>query len=222
MNRIITLIFVSTLLIVSMGGLSFAFDNGDPQFFSITNAGMKLNDKWKAQVSEELYWGDNMRTFYYQHTDLGLAYSGLPGGLVLSMNYRRIYSLSNNSWLVENRPHLNATANWKIADYSLSNRLRLEYRSRESGGNSWRLRNRFNVAFPVKLTALGINPYLADDVFYDLSGGGFNQNEFWAGVNFKLPIDIKCGIAYVMPSTKIGEGNWKNYNALATSVAVDF
>ena len=82
-------------------------------------------------LEEEFRFGDDGGNFYYQHSDLGLIYSGISDWVDVGINYRHVFLEKDSDWKQENRPHLNATVKCKLLDFSLSNRGRLEYRNRE-------------------------------------------------------------------------------------------
>ena len=221
MIKVKMFVLIGMILFGLQNTMCFAFDNGDFQYHGMIQANHKISDKWKANVTEELYWGDNSRDFYYHHTDIGFAYSGLADWFNLSLNYRRIYSESNGKWKVENRPHINGTVKWKVSGFGLSNRARLEYRDQEALSASWRFRNMVTVVSPLKLTRFEIAPFIADDIFYDLGQGKFSSNEFWAGINFQIAKDVSGGIYYILPSMRVTDSEWKNYNVLTTNISVN-
>ncbi len=74
---------------------------------------------------------------------------------------------SMGEWQQENRPHLNATLTGKVSGLSVSNRSRLEYRDREAQQDTWRYRNKLTMNLPVELTPLKLQPYFADEVFFE-------------------------------------------------------
>ena len=82
-----------------------AFDDDDFQCWSINQVSWGLTEDWSAALTEELYFGDNARDFYYHHTDLGFGYSGLADWFKVSFNYRQIFVQNNQAWYQENRPH---------------------------------------------------------------------------------------------------------------------
>ena len=63
-------------------------------------------------------------------------------------------------------------------------RSRLEYRIKDSG-SSFRNRNMISVDIGNGWTSLKIIPYLADEIFYDLSNNEINRNRFYIGFKIK-------------------------------------
>ena len=61
---------ILVILITFFTGYSFAFDDGDFQYWNTENILWKINDDWKAQLEVEFRYGDNANNFYYQHTIL--------------------------------------------------------------------------------------------------------------------------------------------------------
>jgi len=221
MSRSSSLIFclvVSTLLFVPEG---FAFDDGDFQYWNTEGISKKINDDWRIALEQEFRWGDNATNPYYNHSDLGVNYSGLAEWLDLGLNYRHIHEEKSDNWKVENRPHFNATAKWKLLDIAFSNRGRLEYRNREDAENYWRYRNKFSIKTPLKLSKLEIQPYIADEIFYDFDVETLNRNRLYGGLGFKILKNLKGEIYYLWERTENSD-KWNDINVLGTKLKLDF
>ena len=104
----------------------FAFDNNDLQYWNTECVSWKVSDKWKLALEEEFRYADDAKDFYYQHSDLGFSYSGLPKWLEVGAYYRHIFEKDKGKWLVENQPHLDAALKWKIDEWGFNDRSRLE------------------------------------------------------------------------------------------------
>ena len=83
MNKVIILII--TILLSS--NYSFAFDDGDFQYWGTGSISCKINKDWKLKLEEEFRFGDDASNFYYQHSDLGVIYSGLAKWIDIGINY---------------------------------------------------------------------------------------------------------------------------------------
>lgn len=216
-----------TLLTIILSGLlfykpSFSFDSGDFQYWNTESASWNMGDSWKAKIEEEFRFGDGAGDFYYQHSDLGVTYSGLADWLDLGINYRQIFEKDNNNeWEYENRPHLNITLKGKVSDWSLSNRGRFEYRNKEHGNDGWRYRNKFTVKLPIKFTRFNIQPYIADEVFIDFDKEDLTRNRLYGGFSFKITKNLKGEIFYLWQSSK-KSGKWSDLNVLGTKIKFSF
>lgn len=199
----------------------YAFDDEDFQYWNSESISVKLSEDWKAALSEEFRFGDNANIFYYQHSDLGFIYSGIADWIDLAVNYRHIYEKKSNGWEVENRPHLDAVLKCELSSYELANRIMLEYRNRESNDDFWRYRNRFMIKMPFKLTKLKIQPYFADETFYDFDAETLNKNRIYGGVDLVLTKNIKAEIYYLRESTEKND-KWADTNILGTKFKLYF
>ncbi|MBL7132052.1 MAG: DUF2490 domain-containing protein [Candidatus Omnitrophica bacterium] len=214
--------FLSILVfLVSFCSFCFAFDDGDYQYWNTESVSWKINDDWKMSLEEEFRFGDNGSNLYYQHSDLGLIYSGIADWLDVGINYRHIFEEKNSKCKQENRPHLNADVKWKLFDFNFSNRGRLEYRNREDAENFWRYRNKFTIKPPVKFTNLEIQLYIADEIFYDFDDETLNRNRFYSGFNFTIFKNLKADIFYLWESTEKGK-NWNDLHILGTKLKICF
>lgn len=212
-NLIITVLFLCPKI--------FAFDDGDFQYWNTESISKKLSQHWEVTLEEEFRWGDNASNPYYNHTDLGFNYSGFATWLELGLNYRHINEDKNSDWQVENRPHINATLKCSIYDIVFSSRARLEYRNREDAENYWRYRNKFNIKLPLKLTALKIQPYIADEIFYDFDVETLNRNRLYGGFSFKIVKNLKGEVYYLWETTEKSD-KWNDAHVLGTKIKLSF
>lgn len=201
---------------------SYAFDDGDFQYWNTESVSWTISDRWNAKLEEEFRFGDGGGDFYYQYSDLGLTYSGLVDWLDLGINYRQIFEKDgSNKWGYENRPHLNITFKGKVNDWSLSNRSRFEYRNKEEGNDGWRYRNKSTIKIPIKFTRFDIQPYMADEIFIDFDKEDLTVNRLYGGFSFKITKNLKGEIFYLWQSTK-SSGKWSCLNVLGTNIKFSF
>jgi len=220
MARFVVVIVFSLALILATQ-FSYAFENGDFQYWNTESAETKLIGKYKVKVEEEFRFGDGLGTFYYNHTDVGIKYP-ISKSIDLSLNYRQIFERqSDDDWDTEYRPHLNTTFKWKVKDAQIDNRSRLEFRIKESGDNKWRLRHKLTFLLPFKWTEYNIQPYVADEVFVHLYDIAINRNRLYVGFKAKILKNLKGEIYYLTQITK-GDSNWTNYNVLGTKLKIAF
>ena len=216
--------FVVTLIaVLSISGTCFAFDDGDFQSWSSIGASFDINKDWKCTFEEELRLGDDAGELYYHHSDLGFVYKSLADWIDLGFNYRQVFARgdSESEWTQENRPHLNITFKGQLFDLDVSNRARFEYRDREDKKDLWRYRNKVTVKLPFEFTELKLQPYVADEVFFNLDGDGFKTNRVYSGFSFQLSESIKCNVFYLWQSSESGD-DWKDANVLGTQLKFNF
>jgi hypothetical protein len=83
----------------------------------------------------------------------------------------------------ENRLSLPVTVRFNVGKFRLSDRNLVERRLRNSGVNSTRYRNRFQVEYPIGPSKLGLSLVVADEVFYDWSVNRWVRNRFAIGAS---------------------------------------
>lgn len=201
----------------------FAFDDEDWQWWNTETISVKLKDEWNVNIEEEFRYGDDMSNFYYNHTDIGATYSGLADWFDLGINYRHIYEEKSSKWKKEHRPHINGTLKWKLQDFSFSNRGRLEYREREDAEEVWQYRNKISAKPPISLTKYKVQPYIADELFFDSDSKELNRNRIYSGVSFNIFKGLKGEMYYMLQRSKSSStGKWSDYNVLGTKLKVAF
>ena len=210
------------LALVVMGSKpSFAFDDGDFQYWNTESASVKINDHWKFNIEEEFRWGDDIRDFYYQHTDVGLNYSGLADWLDVGFNYRAVFEEKSDDWTWENRPHINANLKMKFDDISVSNRSRLEFRIFREKEDKPRYRNKTTIKFPVKWTRYAWQPYIADEIFYNFDSARMTRNRVYAGFGGEITDNVKGEFYYMLQSNR-SSGVWTDTNVLGSKLKISF
>ena len=214
-------ITILIIWIIVLSNYSFATDDGEFQYWNTESVSYKINQDLKMKLEEEFRFGDDGGNLYYQHSDLGLSYSGLTDWLDLAINYRQVFEKKSGEWKYENRPHLNASVAWKMFDIACGNRARFEYRHREDSENYWRYRNKLTVKLPFKFTALEIQPYIADEIFYDFDEETLNRNRLYAGFSLRLFKDLKGDMFYLWQSSKSND-KWSDIHVLGTKLNLSF
>lgn len=211
-------IAVSVLLFIPEG---FSFDDGDFQYWNTETLSKKINDQWKISLENEFRWGNNAGNPYYNHSDLGVNYSGAAKWLNLGLSYRHVREEKSGGWKIENRPHINVAIAWKLLGMSFNDRSRFEYRMQENADDYWRYRNKASVKLPLKLTKFEIQPYLASEIFYDFDLNTLNRGRFYGGFSFKVCKNLKGEIYYLLQKSESSD-KWNDTNVLGTKLKLDF
>ena len=215
-------LIVTATIVVLAGGICLASDDNDFQYWSAASFSFDLDKDWKAVVTEELRLGESGGDFYYQHTEMGLVYSGLADWLDVGFDYRQISEKdSTGAWRDEHRPQLNVTLKTKLLGLDWADRSRFEYRDRENKKDLWRYRNKLTLKLPVELTELKLKPYIAEEVFINLDEEGYNRNRLYAGASFKLAGNLKGEIFYMWQTTRTG-GVCNDINVIGTKLGFTF
>ena len=217
-----TCFVVTVIAVLLISEICFAFDDGDFQYWSTAKFSFDIDKDWKITFEEEFRLGDDAGHLYRHHSDLGFVYKSLADWIDLGFNYKQVFQKdSKGTWRQENRPHLNVTLKGKLFGLDLSDRSRLEYRDRENKKDLWRYRNKLTVKLPLELTALKLQPYLADEVFINLDGEGYNRNRLYSGLSLKLSKNIKAEVYYLWQSSE-SSGGWEDINVLGTQLKFYF
>lgn len=201
---------------------AFGYDDGDFQVWNTETEEFKINDKLKVALEEEFRWGNNANEFFYHHYDTGVSFS-VNKHWSFGTGYRHVYELKRGKFKQENEPYITATLTAPIQNFSFDTRSRLEYRHFSFQPDSWRYRNKCTLKFPWKMTALKIQPYVADEVLMSFASGTnqLNQNRIACGFGMSLTKAIKGEIYYMLVSSK-SAGKWTDSNVLGTKLKISF
>jgi len=200
----------------------YAFDDQDFQVWNTDGQEMKVGKSGKLMFEEEFRWGDNASKFYYQHYDVGYAYS-LNKYFSFGGGFRYIKDLKGDKFRDESQPYFVAFEYWNPAGFSITNRNRLEYRSYDYQVDSWRFRNKLDIKSPWKFTKFEIQPVIADEIFLSLNGINLNENRLYVGLAFALTKKLKGEVSYMLRSTKnVTICTWKQTNVLSIKLKYSF
>ncbi|MBI1882597.1 MAG: DUF2490 domain-containing protein [Chlamydiae bacterium] len=199
--------------------------DGDFQYWNTEAIEGKMTDQWKAYAEAEFRFGDNVSEFYYQHTQLEIAYK-ITDWLELAPAYRQVWELftstkeEDDDWFTEYRPMLNATLKHKWEGWDISDRNRLEFREFEVKDDAIRYRNKLTLKSPWKWTHLGINPFIADEVFFQ-EDAGFNRNRLQVGVGMKIIEHLEGELYYLWQTSEKGD-EWIDFHVIGTKLKFKF
>lgn len=203
-------------------GSCFASTDGDFQFWSTVGVSFDVNKDWAGAVEEHLKFGNDAGHFYQHQTDLGFIYKSFVNWIDIGFNYKQVFKeQSNGHWGRENRPHFNITFKGRLGSLDFSDRSRFEYRDKEYGDDLWRYVNKFEVNLPYEFTRFKFRPYIADQVYVNMDGSGFEKNRIYAGTTFVLSEDIESELYYVHQWSEF-LGRWQELNALGFELKFRF
>jgi hypothetical protein len=178
----------------------------DVQFWPEGNITAKLAPHWRAKFGTQSRL-DDRGVPVEEHSDLGFAYTGIGEWLDLGVNYRVIFrKVAGEEWTSETRPHINATARFRLLGLAFSNRVRLEYNSLEKLSDFGTLRNKLSLNPPVYLAPARerpflphhkIRPFASYELFYFTDGGGVNRHRFQGGMSISFTDRVFLDLYYL-------------------------
>jgi hypothetical protein len=183
--------------------------------FGFTDA---VSNNVTLKFAPELRYKGGFSGHYYTHFDMGFDWE-VNEWLTLGSYYRHVEEKKKDKWEIEKRPHLNATIKGKIFGLAVSNRSRLEYRITEDD-DFFRYRNKLTFK-GAKKTQFEIQPYIADEPFYDFDADEFNKNRFYAGFGCMIFNKLKADLYYMLESQR-KNGHWKDFNVLGINFTYSF
>ena len=122
----------------------------------------------------------------------------------------------------EHRLRFDLTVGNKWKNFSLKDRSRVEFRIRNSRGDSVRYRNKLTFAFPVKYKEKEIfSPFVADEWYYDFTAKEFTTNEISAGITRKLNSNTSADVFYVRRDFNNGQLRYLNGIGINLKIRID-
>ena len=200
---------------------SFAYEDGDVQFWNTDVEEIAISQDWKAVAEQEFRWGENVSEFFYQHYDLGLIYKINTHGNV-GFGFRYILGKSKGDWKVENAPYVTATVSGEREGFKIEDRSRLEYHQLDDQSDNGRYRNKLTVKLPWKFTRMGIQPFFSDEISIRfMKDDPFHQNRLSFGLSMNMTKNLKADLYYMLQSSK-GSAGWTDANIIGTKLKLSF
>ena len=186
------------------------------QFWHAEKLSHSFSDKLSISFEDDFRSEGFGKNNYYFHGDIGLKYY-LNSSIALYANFREVFEKKSSGWIQEHRPHGSLTIKFKRGLISTIGRSRLEYRIKDSG-SSFRNRNMISVDIGNGWTSLKVIPYLADEIFYDLSNNEINRNRFYIGFKIKNLTRFKPTI-YLMQQRNLKNSKWDIISVLGMKIS---
>ena len=217
-------VFVLVLLLVTIpAGNCFASTDGNAEYKQRVGFDFSMDKDWKITVRQEARFGRSGDDPYLHSTDIGLTYKGFADWLDVSLNFKKEFQRdSSGKFRRENRPHVNLMFKGDLFGCKLGDRVRFEYRDKETEEDHWRFRNRLTVNLPFTLTKYNLQPYVSDEIFINLGESTVNQNRFTAGFSFMLAENIKTNVYYMYKSRATSSDGWVDTNVIGTNIVFAF
>jgi hypothetical protein len=181
-----------------------------------------IGARWLLGFEEKLSIADDAGRLDDHQTDFVVTYLGLADWLAVGLGYKAQFDRAGDDWPREDRPYLNVAVKTKIRGFGVIDRSRFEYRMPEDEEDSWRYRNKLIVTSPLTFTALKIQPYAAQEVFYSFDGAGFEQHRLFGGVFIPLHEKVRLELFYLWKLDKQDDDDWQSTNILGSWVYFSF
>ncbi|MBV1899001.1 MAG: DUF2490 domain-containing protein [Cycloclasticus sp.] len=184
-----------------------------------TESQLKVNKK--AVIKGVAFKGDiearrDKGILHRKHADIGVRLPLAIKDLTLGVHYRRVYSLEEDGWALENRPYVQLEQKFKgnnKLDWRL--RVRQEFRDREGKGHSKRSRVRAKVVLPKRI--FNAKPFVSHEYYYDLTAHQLSQTRVDMGVTFDKFKTVVPQLSFKIVAKQ--KDKWQTSSAIVLSLA---
>jgi len=184
----------------------------------------KINAQWKMKAGEELRYRDHAG-LYYAETHLGVDYKPFQY-LAMGAEYQQIRSTrvvkKHDKWFWDEVPRIYLTPQFSYKGFQLEDRNMLEFRIRQDARFTLRYRNMVTLTAPWKWTPLQLQPYTANETFFETQRNGFIEDRLYGGFKVHWWGPVYGSIYYLRHSTKNAIAKWTSLNILGTCIKIVF
>lgn len=140
----------------------------------------KFAEKYTFLSQIDYRHDDETGRFEHKHYDIGLRMKH-KNNWSTSFSYRWMYKYKNDDkiWEQEKRPYISIVKKIKFEPITIQLRTRQEFRLRKD--NEYGSRNRLRLLVRSNKAFVGVKPFIANEIFYDLRKEKYNKNFLLAG-----------------------------------------
>ncbi len=198
----------------------YAFEDNDAQYWPRITLESKINKRWKASMDQEFRIGADMSDLYFHRSDFGLVFKA-SDRVNIGFYYWHSYKQKGETWLMEKRPHVDATLKIPaLCKSRMQFRARLEDRNEQNKDIFWVFRNRLLIESQ-QMFFNNLRPYIADELFFNITESEFNRNRIYAGFKVKCPSPFQFDLYYMLQTDK-DVNHWKRTHVLGTKLKISY
>ena len=214
---------LAPIVLIALFTATAARAGGDGDFDYWTKASfvIPIKENWDFKFDQKFSFTDEARRLDDQQQDYGVVYSGLADWLDLGFTFKQKASKEGDDWDRETRPLFNVTVKSTVCGWEMSNRSRIEYRDFEEDDDVWRYRHKIALKTPFTLTALEIQPYVAEEIFVQFDDEDLNGNRVYGGLYIPLHEKIRLELYYAWHLSEEAH-SWHDTNLLASYIRFAF
>ncbi len=219
-SRVVCFLFLFGVLFRIVPAQAVAIKDGDWQYWNYETIEIKVADRLKLRLDQELRFADNMGKLYYEHTEPAVVYE-LQKWLSLDLGYRSVLDNGSGKWVYESMPFGILTPKWSWNGFDIWDKNRLEYRIFEDKRDMWRYRQLIGVKLPCILPIFNVRPFVSNEFLITMTEQGYNENRLSGGVALELLKNLKGEIYYMWRADKKASC-WTDRNILGTKLKFSF
>ena len=204
------------ILLAALVACSLAISGLAQNYF--TNFPAITSSKVVFDFSDEVRIKDH-QGLYYNHDDIQIKYLVCPNFDVFA-DYRLIFQNDNNGKNFVQHSMFLPGFDLKAPEGkygAVSLRTRLEDETQPGKRNTYQLNVFPKYNTPWKFTRYHINPFIADESFYDCNADlGFLKNRVYAGVDYQITPKVKFSSYFYHEASESAQGTWSHANCFVT------
>lgn len=185
----------------------------------------KFEKNIKINLTTGARFRNNITNFYWIQNDIGVDYSffsWLNGGI----HYWHICKekkISDTLLINDLRPYFFGTVVLNKSIIEVSDKNRLEYRMVSGTDNWFCYRNRPAISISIPNVSIGLKPYVADELFWNLNEKMFIENRVYIGLNFKFWKYLGIDSHYFLRTSKdLKRNEWIKSDVVGLNIKIGF
>jgi len=213
---------------VVIGGVKAKADY-DPRFRFANFLDKKINQDWSVTL-----WSEFDTNTHSDHVlnaidqEFAPVYSGLAPWIDVGPGIGYYDGKSNGKWTDLTYPFAFITLKKTAFGLAFNDRNRFDADIPEHYvGEGLVYRNALTIATDQKWTALELQPFVSDEIFYNTRGNYLSESQAFVGFNFKVTNNIHATLAFMMDSSytrnvNASGGHWKKTPMAVLSTSINF
>ncbi|MBF0489860.1 MAG: DUF2490 domain-containing protein [Candidatus Omnitrophica bacterium] len=219
--------FVSMVVAAVMFSLVAARADTNTHFRYANTFVKQINQDWTVYLYQEFNFdGDHHHDLLGVCNEPGVVYSGLAKWLDITLAACTYHGKTNSEWQGQVVPYVAGTLKWTLAGFDISNKSRIEYDQRNYKlYDRWRYRDVFSIVAPYKWTLFQIQPFVANELYYDFQAHYLTGNQLKMGIQFPVVKHVSALIWYMRDmshSNLPDDSHWKTTPTVGFETVISF
>lgn len=179
-----------------------------------------LSDQWFLLSRSNLATRRNNEQFFLGYTGFSLGYQ-INKQWSARLGYRHARFRIGKNLRSENRPMAELYYAKRLKGWRFTSRSRTEFRYLDWRDDDIRFRQEFTATSPIELTALKMNPFIQEEIFYSTQNNWVEANWLTLGLSFFPKKGMKAKVGYRHNRLRL-QGNFKTRHTLVLGLNLFF